>query len=204
MKNPHERFLIAAMVAVLTSITCGVATAKSFESSLDPPHWAVKSLNAAGIEVWPGDLGGASYTVSRHLSPNYVEGDFDGDGKSDLAILIRRKADDKFGMAVLLRADTKTKAKASTGAEAMADGPHAGAKATILGAGSLGQGDSDFRRMDAWSVLSEESFPAKVRNAWNGPQPKSNREGLILNRRGAAEGLVFYDGSKFVWTPYGG
>jgi hypothetical protein len=166
----------------------GSAQAKSFESALDPPHWAVKPLLASSIEVWPGDLGGAVYTVSRHLSPNYVEGDFDGDGKSDLAILVRRKADDKFGMAILLRAGAK-----------------AGAKATILGAGTrFGGGGADFRRMDAWSILSQESFPPRIRKAWKGPQPKSRREGLVLQKRGSAEGLVTYDGSKFIWTPYGG
>jgi hypothetical protein len=37
-----------------------------------------------------------------------------------------------------------------------------------------------------------------------GPQPKSPRDGLVLQKRGAPEGLVVYDGSKFVWNSYGG
>jgi hypothetical protein len=188
MRRSRERSRQLLLTIVLLLVAFGSAQAKSFESSLDPPRWAVKSLLASGIEVWPGDLGGAAYTVSRHLSPNYVEGDFDGDGKSDVAILIRRKADDKFGMAILLRAQAKS-----------------GAKATILGAGSsFGTSGTDFRRMDAWSVQSQESFPPKIRSAWKGPQPKTKRDGLILQKRGSAEALVTYDGAKFVWTPYGG
>lgn len=187
MRNRRERCqkLLLTMVLFLTAF--GNAYAKGFESALDPPHWAVKPLLASGIEVWPGDLGGAAYTVSRHLSPNYVEGDFDGDGKSDLAILIRRKADDKFGMAILLRAGAKT-----------------GAKATILGAGTRFGTGTDLRRIDAWSVMSQESFPPKILSAWSGPQPKSQRDGLALQKRGSTEGLVTYDGAKFVWTPNGG
>jgi hypothetical protein len=91
-------------------------------------------------------------------------------------------------MAILLRAGAK-----------------AGAKATILGAGTrFGAGDADLRRVDAWSILGQESFPPKIRKAWKGPQPKSPRDGLVLQKRGAPEGLVVYDGSKFVWNSYGG
>lgn len=189
MRNRGQRCPYLVLAIGLLLAAASNARAKSFESALDPPHWAVKSLLASGIEVWPGDLGGAAYTVSRHLSPNYVEGDFDGDGKSDLAILVRRKADDKFGMAILLRAGAK-----------------AGAKATILGAGTRfgTTGATDLRRIDAWSVLSQESFPPKIRAAWKGPPPKLKRDGLMLQKRGSTEGLVTYDGAKFVWTPYGG
>jgi hypothetical protein len=187
MSSIRERLTMVLLTAALLGITAGNASAKNFESSLDPPQWAVKPLLASGIEVWPGDLGGAAYTVSRHLSPNYVEGDFDGDGKSDLAILIRRKADDKFGMAIMLRAGAKS-----------------GGKATILGAGTrFGTAGLDLRRIDAWSVLSQESFPPKIRSAWKGPQPKTKRDGLVLEKRGAREGLVTYDGAKFVWTAGG-
>jgi hypothetical protein len=58
--------------------------------------------------------------------------------------------------------------------------------------------------MDAWSVQSQESFPPKIQSAWKGPQPKTKRDGLILQKRGSTEALVTYDGARFVWTPYGG
>ncbi|MGE5179847.1 MAG: hypothetical protein ACM3PF_12230 [Bacteroidota bacterium] len=178
---------IGLLSAVLLLMACARARADSFQTSLDPPRWAVKSLNASNIEIWPGDAGGAVYTVSRHLSPNYVEGDFDGDGKTDLAILVRRKADDKFGIALVLRAGAKS-----------------GAKATVLGAGNaFGKGGSDLRSMDAWSLVGQERFPPGIRSAWKGPKPKAKPEGLLLEKRGSPVGLITYDGSAFAWSRYG-
>lgn len=185
MRNGRERHVKIRLLAVaLLLAACGSARADSFQTSLDPPRWAVKSLAASNIEVWPGDVGGAVYTVSRHLSPNYVEGDFDGDGRADLAILVRRKADEKFGIAIVLRAGAK-----------------AGARAAVLGAGNaFGTGGSDLRSMDAWSLVGQERFPKKVRSAWKGPKPKSKRDGLLVEKRGAVAGLITFDGSGFSWS----
>jgi hypothetical protein len=186
MKKLGERGVAIGILTAVLLLAGASARADSFQTSLDPPRWAVKSLNASNIEIWPGDAGGAVYTVSRHLSPNYVEGDFDGDGKTDLAILVRRKADDKFGIALVLRAGAKS-----------------GAKATVLGAGNhLGSGGSDFRSMDAWSLLGQDRFPSQVRDAWKGPKPKSRRDGLLLEKRGSPVGLITYDGSAFAWSRY--
>jgi hypothetical protein len=184
--HPDRRGTIMFLAAALALAVCARARADSFQTSLDPPRWAVKSLNASNIEIWPGDAGGAVYTVSRHLSPNFVEGDFDGDGKTDLAILVRRKADDKFGIALVLRAGAKS-----------------GAKATVLGAGNrLGTGGSDFRSMDAWSLLAQDRFPRHLQSAWKGEKPKARRDGLLLEKRGAPVGLITYDGSAFAWSRY--
>lgn len=167
-----------AVVAVATCLFSSAASGKGFESSLDPPHWAAKSLAATGIEEWPGSLGGAVYTVSRHLSPNSVVADFDGDGKDDLAILVRRKTDDRFGIAIVLRAGAK---KAE--------------KAFIVGAGEkFGSGGLDFRWMDSWSVLDHERMSANAQKV--GPKG----QGLVLQKRDAAAGSIVYDGSKFVWV----
>ena len=182
-----RRVTIGLLAAALLLAACARARADDFQTSLDPPRWAVKSLNASNIEIWPGDAGGAVYTVSRHLSPNYVEGDFDGDGKTDLAILVRRKSDDKFGIALVLRAGAKS-----------------GAKATVLGAGNaMGKGGSDLRSMDAWSLVGQERFPSSVRSAWKGPKPKAKPAGLLLEKRGTPVGLITYDGSAFTWSRYG-
>ena len=171
---------LAVMVAGL-SVAPLTGSAKGFESSLDPPRWADKSLAASGIEAWPGSLAGAMYTVSRHLSPNYVAADFDGDKKEDLAILIRRKTDDRFGIAIVLRAGAK---KAE--------------KAAILGAGeALGSVGADLRWMDAWSMLGQDGMSPSARKA--GPKG----EGLQLEKRQAAAGLVLYDGQRFVWIQHG-
>jgi hypothetical protein len=168
-------------VAVLGAISLAVA---GLTNGMDPPRWAVKQMKLSGIETWPGEDSGAPYILSRHLPTYLVQGDFDGDKKTDIAALVRRKTDEKFGIAVLLRSGTKAK---------------------IMGAGSrFGNGGDDFRWMDAWSTRGQDDFPKKARSAWKGPPPKSKRDGLVVVRRGSARGLIVYDGSKFVWYPLGG
>ena len=175
------------VAVVLLAVGLGAASVAvaGFATSMDPPHWAVKELKAAGIENWPGDDDGAAYSVSRHLPTYLVEGDFDGDSKTDLAVLVRRKADEKFGIAVLLRSETKAK---------------------ILGAGTqFGTGGTDFRWIDSWSARGEDDFTKNARSAWKGAvPPKVKRDGIVVAKRGSARGLIVYDGSKFVWYPPAG
>ena len=167
--------VLAAMLG-----TASIALA-DLDSGIDPPHWAAKQMKSSGIEMWPGDDSGAPYIVSRHLPTYMVQGDFDGDSKTDIAVLVRRKADEKFGIAILLRAGTKAK---------------------ILGAGErFGNGGLDFRWMDTWSARGEDDFTKKARSAWKGAQPKTKRDGLVVAKSGSPRGLIVYDGSKFVWYP---
>jgi hypothetical protein len=168
---------------LLLAAVPGIALA-GFTSGMDPPHWAAKQMKASGIEAWPGDNSGAQYDISRHLPTYFVEGDFDGDTKADLAVLVRRQADEKFGIAVLLRTGTKAK---------------------FMGAGTkFGNGGDDFRWMDTWSARGEDDFPKRARSAWKGAPPKEKRDGLVVAKGGSPRGLIAYDGSKFVWYPLGG
>jgi hypothetical protein len=66
------------------------------------------------------------------LNPFLLQGDFDGDHRLDLAVLVTRRDTGARGIAVV----------------------HAGApRAVVLGAGhALGNGGDDFTWMDAWSV----------------------------------------------------
>jgi hypothetical protein len=173
--------VVLVVAAMLGSVSIAMA---NLDTGNDPPHWAAKQLKNSGVEIWPGDDSGAAYEVSRHLPTYMVEGDFDGDSKTDIAILVRRKADEKFGIAVLLRAGTK---------------------AQILGAGErFGSGGLDFRWMDTWSARHEDDFTKNARSAWKGAQPKAKRDGLVVAKSGSPRGLIVYDGSKFVWYPPAG
>jgi hypothetical protein len=74
----------------------------------------------------------AHYALSDRLDPALLEGDFDGDGRSDVAVLVTRRAGGASGIAIL-RAGT--------------------AQPSVVGAGRpLGNGGDDFAWMDAWSV----------------------------------------------------
>jgi hypothetical protein len=178
------RMSVAGILVVGAVLGTGSIAVAGLTTGMDPPHWAVKQMKTSGIEAWPGDDSGAQYDISRHLPTYFVEGDFDGDTKKDIAVLVRRNADEKFGIAVFLRSGTKAK---------------------VMGAGTrFGNGGDDFRWLDTWSARGEDDFPKKARGAWKGPMPKTKRDGLVVAKGGAPRGLIVYDGSKFVWYPLAG
>ena len=100
---------------------CDAAQPLPLESQL--PAWAAKPWAAAStanhVELFAA------------VNPFYQRGDFDGDGKADLAIIVRDKASGKIGILVL----------------------HRSGRPALLGAGrSFGNGGDDFAWMDQWSV----------------------------------------------------
>src|ERR1044072_6903789 len=79
-------------------------------------------------------LPGGKYTVSFRTNPSYLEGDFNGDGTADVAILVKEHSTGKLGIAII-------------------DG--AAGRAAILGAGvGIGNGGDDFEWIDSWQVYS--------------------------------------------------
>lgn len=147
-----------------------------------PPKWAAEGLTHSRVAVWPQDTS-ATFSVAQHLNPYYLHGDFDGDCRTDIAILVRRKSDRKLGIAVLFRASLE---------------------ATFLGAGtSIGNGGDDFRWMDVWSVRARESLPPDFRNVWNDLSPQFKRDALFVEKSESASGLIYYDGLTFRWYQMG-
>ena len=101
------------------------------------PAWAAKPWAAASAARPRRDC-------SRPVNPFYQRGDFDGDGRADLAILVRDKATGKIGILVL----------------------HRVGKPTLLGAGrSFGNGGDDFAWIDQWSVDDRGSNAAPRRRS---------------------------------------
>src|SRR5262245_5432487 len=91
------------------------------------PDAAKKALTNGSI--------GKKYDLSFHMNPSYLEGDFNGDGKMDVAVLIRERSTGKLGIAIV---------HGTMG------------KVTILGAGiGIGSGGDDFEWIDSWQIYSK-------------------------------------------------
>lgn len=96
------------------------------------PGWAQPRWRALAAE--------RRLALSRRVNPFLLRGDFDGDGRADLALLVETAAPRRIGIVVLHRATAA---------------PH------VLGAGTpFGNGGDSFDWLDVWSV---EEPPAGAR-----------------------------------------
>lgn len=123
----------------------------------EPPAWSVK--------VFSQKLN-ARYELVQKLEPSFYVGDFNGDGKSDVALLIKEKSTAKVGIAIVEGGERKIK---------------------IVGGGnSFGNGGDDFSWMDVWSIRHtgkvDRLYVAKTEAAsaviyWDGSRYKWQQEG---------------------------
>jgi hypothetical protein len=121
------------------------------------PAWSVKVFN---------EKLSTHYELFQKLQPSFYVGDFNGDGTSDVALLIEQKATAKIGIAIIEGGKQQTK---------------------IVGAGkSFGNGGDDFSWMDAWSIRHlgkvDRLYVAKSEAAsalicWDGSKYKWQQEG---------------------------
>ena len=156
---------IAALALVPT---LGAAQPLPLQDQL--PAWAAKPWAAASaashVELFAG------------LNPFYQRGDFDGDGRADLAILVRDKATGKIGILVL----------------------HRVGKPALLGAGrAFGNGGDDFAWLDQWSVDDSAANPRRGNDA----SIKHRADALWIAKEGSASALIAYRNGKYVWRQQG-
>ena len=118
---------------------------------------------------------GAGYGVERRLSPVFLRGDFDGDGKADLAVVVGRKR--KRGIVVCRAAGAPI----------------------VLGAGLAfnDMADLDF---SGWSLHPRKR--AVARGAGVGRPPALAGDALLLEWE-SGSGLVYWNGKRFVWYQQG-
>jgi hypothetical protein len=120
------------------------------------------------------------YDLSFRVKPFYLRGDFNGDGKIDIAVLVKQRATGKMGIAIIDGATNNV---------------------TILGAGvSIGNGGDDFEWMDSWQVYAKE----RARHA-AGETGVSRLRGdaLLVSKSEAASTLIYWNGKRYVWLQQG-
>lgn len=120
------------------------------------------------------------YEFTFHLNPFYLRGDFNGDGKADIAILLKQKGTGKIGFAVV-HSSTK--------------------EIFFVGAGTKsGNGGDDFSWMDYWYV-----YPRGVvqRGVGEKSVPRLIGEAVYVGKSESASGLIYWNGKRYVWYQQG-
>ena len=121
-----------------------------------------------------------NYDFSFHMKPFYLRGDFNGDGKIDVAVLVKQHSTRKLGVAIV-------------------DG--ASDKVTILGAGTaIGNGGDNFDWMDSWQIYFKDRA---AREAGETNVPRLRGDALLVSKSEAASALIYWNGKRYVWLQQG-
>ena len=120
------------------------------------------------------------YDLSFPVKPFYLRGDFDGDGKIDVAALVKQRSTGKLGIAII----------------------HGqGNKVTILGGGTaIGNGDDDFKWMDNWQIYTKDAGANAARAQ---SLPHLRGDALLVSKSEVASALIYWNRKHYVWLQQG-
>jgi hypothetical protein len=117
------------------------------------------------------------YELSFHMNPFYLRGDFNGDGKADIAVLVKQRSTGKLGIAIVNGAT---------------------AKVTLIGAGNaIGNGGDNFEWIDSWEIYSKDRVTS------GRSVPKLHGNALLVSKSEAASALIYWNGKRYVWSQQG-
>lgn len=170
MKAARGIQLILGFILLAGNIVSGAEPTWQEQQNL--PEWAVQALRDKAFD--------STYTLSTRLNPFFLHGDFNGDGRLDLAALIVHKTTGQQGIAIV----------------------HAGAKSPlVVGAGrAVGNGGANFDWLDAWSVYVKQPVQP---GATGKKAPTLRGDTLLVQKLEASSALIYWDGNAYRWYQQG-
>ncbi len=141
---------------------------------------ALASLPPHIREIFDKSPDGKPYTISTHINPYYLNGDFNGDGQLDTAIVIIERRTGKKGVAII----------------------HGGSRRLhLFGAGrDWGNGSDDFPGLNAWYVYRRGEVH---QGATDKPPPRLVASAIMLIKTESASALLYWDGKRYRWYQQG-
>jgi hypothetical protein len=122
------------------------------------------------------------YAISLQLQyPPYLDGDFDGDGVSDAAVLVENRKTGKTGVAIVHRGTRRV---------------------TILAAGSGSAGPDDLSWIDRWDVFQNgTTYNLTIRDR---PSIQFGADALWVGRQDSLSAFYIWTGANYVWNSHPG
>ena len=143
---------------------------KGWNSKKSIPKWVRQEFTAHHLDQ--------EYDITYQLYPSYLEGDFNGDGRNDAAILVHEKSSGKFGIAIVH--GKRPQAISSI--------------VTILGADTqLGKAGKDFKWMKVWSLIEARTSSSLPKHL------ESRGDAIQTGIPGGKTGIIYWDGKKYTW-----
>lgn len=119
------------------------------------------------------------YEFSSTVKPSQLKGDFDGDGKADVAILVKQRTSGKIGIAVCHSSTNKI---------------------FIIGAGTMiGNGGDNFDWMDIWKIVPKATAAKSLGRA----AAALKGDALHVEKSESASALIYWNGVKYLWRQQG-
>lgn len=150
------------------TIECVRDHASNADAGVPDSIWRIAS--SSGLD--------SAYAISMRLRyPPYVEGDFDGDGRRDAAVLVEQRATGKLGVAFVHR---------GTG------------RVVVAGAGrALNGAPDDFSWIDDWEVFHRgTTWDMTIRSR---PTAVLHGDALWIARGDSAAAFLYWDGRTYRW-----
>jgi hypothetical protein len=166
------------MKTILCILLMLAHTAFARSRQTDPPQ--TSAIPESAIRLFKTTGLDRMYEFSPHLKPTYLTGDFDGDGKPDIAILVIQKRSRKIGIAVCHSSTNKV---------------------LFAGAGTeVGNGGDNFDWMDIWRVTPKATAARKVGRA---TAALLKGDALHVEKRESVSALIYWNGRRYVWRQQG-
>jgi hypothetical protein len=156
---------IYVVLAVLLSALNVMADDLPLEAQL--PEWAAAKWHLLSRSK--------QLALLARINPFVWRGDFNGDQRSDLAILVKNVVSGKEGVAILFRGNSSP---------------------VLVGAGeALGEAGDDFSWIDFWWVQDRGSN----QKSYYQRSLRLRTDGLLLAKDASASGLIYFKNGKAKW-----
>ena len=168
--NVHSRLrgrlLLAGALLLLVAGASSCAPKTKHPAHAVLPTWTRSEINRLKLED--------SYDFIEKVEPAFQLGDFDGDGKPDMATMIRNRSSNKVGVLILHRGSY---------------GAH------ILGAGQrFGIEGDDWNWMSAWHVIPTTQLPRGL---------SKGTDALVVEKPESTGTALYWTGSEYGWLKWG-